>query len=1176
MAELTAREAQQLRQLQVASRAIKFEARVSGETERQKKQLKEIKKEQDVIIKKAEAPPSKTVTVEPGRRRGEVVVIDDSGRRFTFGGSPREISRRIERQFNQRVGSSVEDALARGRAEPVSPILPVTPPPPRERPSLRQLREITRPTALPRRLQPSVLVRPPPFRPILTERGVRELRGAQIFGAAPRFSPLEPSREKETRRLELQQASFEGLPRITTKRTAGQELAEFTGLAETQTVTRPRPTVERFEIPGIAAFAPGERLISETVLRTGEFFGERIVSPFFESDIRLRLSEKRIEELFGPEKERREFITRGTAGIAETASFFVPFLGPARIVGAVAVAKESEELLFPVAAGFGFGAGAKALSRFGKAVSPTIKTVTKGLKLPTIKLERPTKIEFEVFERIGKKVKAKKVTFKTTTPIFKTPVELDKFIQIGRKRIIGQPLRLVGRIPEAGFIGGIGALTALEISKAAREAPTREEFRRRVTPIGREFGLFGAAFPLGQRAVSVGGSALKRFDNLFKFRPEALFKKPKDVTLKFVERESEIIRLPGIKGETTQVQILTRLKKLTTPKKIKAPTLTEILSPTGIRVVTKKGRPTEFPNLRATQLIEIETRKGIKVLKKPAFEDRFISPRTIQEVISPTGIRVLRGKIEKPVTGFGDFILTGKFEPTQLRAKPKGLQKTIFGEERLITEVSPRGIEITRRKLPRRKEVEEPILFTGIEEFTPIRTTKRVDKFITREVKLKGKRPQIFDISDLRISSKNFAENIRRSLQLPKPQKIKITEQKGFPFTADTTREISIIIPAKSPRTTQRIGESFRKFLKDQRGSLAQFEQVAGRMGQLRQRRRRKRRTGDEEETFGDFRSEFRDIFPEETFAGERFRERERGLIDFFEDVRQPRKARGRVREKPAFEITPRFRVTPIAKQAPITKIAPKQAPRILTLPIAIGTQLTDLRPFEQLKPIALQKPRTITRQPPRTVLIPRPTTRIIPRITTPPRTTTILTPIITTILPPIITTRLKQPPPFPILKPPTTTITTTKLPPPLRLIGFPSFGDIAFGPPKKKVPGYNAFVKAKPFRKKKFKKVTKTPLSKRAARERGFTVADNTIAQSVRIRRTKRQVAQSPTPLFSLSGKFRQKKKDPNTFIERRSAAIDTLGEINELSVDRFLAREKTGLFRLSPRRPRRRRRRK
>lgn len=124
--------------------------------------------------------------------------------------------------------------------------------------------------------------------------------------------------------------------------------------------------------------------------------------------------------------------------------------------------------------------------------------------------------------------------------------------------------------------------------------------------------------------------------------------------------------------------------------------------------------------------------------------------------------------------------------------------------------------------------------------------------------------------------------------------------------------------------------------------------------------------------------------------------------------------------------------------------------------------------------------------------------------------------------------------------------------------------------PPAKKVPGFVAFVKEKPFAKKRFRKVSKV-LPEEIALQRGFRVADLTIAQSVRLKRAKRKVRSQPKSFTDLSFKFRQKGK---TFIEKRRFAIDTPTEKQELGVAKFLAQEKRGFLGVAPRKRKRRRR--
>lgn len=130
-----------------------------------------------------------------------------------------------------------------------------------------------------------------------------------------------------------------------------------------------------------------------------------------------------------------------------------------------------------------------------------------------------------------------------------------------------------------------------------------------------------------------------------------------------------------------------------------------------------------------------------------------------------------------------------------------------------------------------------------------------------------------------------------------------------------------------------------------------------------------------------------------------------------------------------------------------------------------------------------------------------------------------------------------------------------------------------SFEEPEKraKVEGFHSKVKARPFRKQRFKRVTLRPRPKANALQRGLLVADQTTAQSVRLEKTKKLVDAEPAPLSSLGFKFRKKG---NTFIERRAHAIDTPTEVQGLTAAKFLAQEKRGLFGAPTRRRRKRRR--
>lgn len=148
--------------------------------------------------------------------------------------------------------------------------------------------------------------------------------------------------------------------------------------------------------------------------------------------------------------------------------------------------------------------------------------------------------------------------------------------------------------------------------------------------------------------------------------------------------------------------------------------------------------------------------------------------------------------------------------------------------------------------------------------------------------------------------------------------------------------------------------------------------------------------------------------------------------------------------------------------------------------------------------------------------------------------------------------------------------------PPPIVPLLFPEIeAPLEVLPEPKKVQGFFAMVKARPFRKKKFVKVSKA-LSMEAALQRGLRVADVTIAQSVRLVKSKKKVRRQPVPIIDLRSKFRKKG---NIFIEKRRFAIDTITEKQDLSVAKFLAQEKRkglSFFGVQPRRRKKRSRRK
>ncbi len=172
-----------------------------------------------------------------------------------------------------------------------------------------------------------------------------------------------------------------------------------------------------------------------------------------------------------------------------------------------------------------------------------------------------------------------------------------------------------------------------------------------------------------------------------------------------------------------------------------------------------------------------------------------------------------------------------------------------------------------------------------------------------------------------------------------------------------------------------------------------------------------------------------------------------------------------------------------------------------------------------------------------------------------------------------------------------TLTLTTTKTPTTLKVktptrtrtprrpifpIGFPEIPvPEEFLPEPRKVQGFVAVVKKKPFKENKFI-VVSNPLPLENAIQRGLFVSDVTIAQSAKPRKVKKKVRPRPVPVIDLRFKFRKKR---NIFIEKRRFAIDTITEKQDLSVAKFLAQEKKrgiSFFGVKPKRRTKRKRRK
>lgn len=231
---------------------------------------------------------------------------------------------------------------------------------------------------------------------------------------------------------------------------------------------------------------------------------------------------------------------------------------------------------------------------------------------------------------------------------------------------------------------------------------------------------------------------------------------------------------------------------------------------------------------------------------------------------------------------------------------------------------------------------------------------------------------------------------------------------------------------------------------------------------------------------------------------------------------------------------------------------------------------------------ITLLPPSRITRGPPSRIFLGPPSRVLRPPSrppTLPPSRPPILPPsrppfrppsrppIITTLLPPFFPP--SRPPFRPPSKPPTVPPSRPPKPPPSK----PPIIPILLVPdtdiPKVKTftqeaDAYNVLVKQEPFRKKRFIKVNRRPLTRNQALARGAFVADVTIAQTFKIQKTGKKIIPQGFVVPDLR-KFKQKKNQLNTFVEQRFAAIDTISEVQKLQVSKLLAQERrkgTGFF--------------
>ena len=210
-----------------------------------------------------------------------------------------------------------------------------------------------------------------------------------------------------------------------------------------------------------------------------------------------------------------------------------------------------------------------------------------------------------------------------------------------------------------------------------------------------------------------------------------------------------------------------------------------------------------------------------------------------------------------------------------------------------------------------------------------------------------------------------------------------------------------------------------------------------------------------------------------------------------------------------------------------ITKELSKGTLKEILKPVTkeIQKPITKLFPKELLKPLAKEIPKEVSKEIPKEIT--KPLSKLIPK--------EILKPIgkpIPKIISPIIP------------KTPVGALFKIKLP--------------LFKSKLGKEQGYHAYVKEEPYKRSRFIKVTKNPLAFEAAKARGQFVADQTISQTIELRKAKGKVRQAERQAFGLDFKFYSPKKKTNRLIEKRGFAIDTAGEVRKLKVSRFLAEER------------------
>ncbi len=372
-------------------------------------------------------------------------------------------------------------------------------------------------------------------------------------------------------------------------------------------------------------------------------------------------------------------------------------------------------------------------------------------------------------------------------------------------------------------------------------------------------------------------------------------------------------------------------------------------------------------------------------------------------------------------------------------------------------------------------------------------------------------------------------------------------------FDAKQTRAALLEELGIKPKVSKRALATSKKFaadikreaarlLKEERGELGSFEQIAGRLRQLQRRRRKPVRIIDEEEIiFQQFFGPVPKIVQRPVPTGPLTFERFLGAGAVGVGTVQAKKLKDLQIDLTAqltgFAEVPALKTAKALKEGKAQRVSEAAAERTaLASLLGVSTaQLTGTAQLEGLRPVEAVIPRAR--------ITPRTTPRIVPRITTFPRVPG--------------PTRLRPPSLIPLLAPPT-------------------FEDLV-GRPRRRRQGFKVRVKSG----KKFRVITKKPLTEGTAKGLGASFVDRGVERTFDIF----PVPGTPKSIASLENafnpfKFRRPKRKTKlprqAFVERSAFAIDTPGERQGITFKGLLALERRRGVRRILKVPTRRRKRK